>query len=71
METEEKEEQDWRMMQLPNGSGDRRIKKSKTADKMVATVQLMLSLIKSVVDVGVVLSAYLILLRMYLITYTL
>ena len=46
------------MMQLPNGSGWpwRRTKKEKQLEKMVATAQLMLALIKGVVYVGVVLS---------------
>ena len=52
-----KDEQYWRMMHLPNGSGWpwRRTKKEKQDwMKMVATAQVMLALIKGVVDVGVV-----------------
>ena len=53
-----KEEQDWRMMQLPNGSGRpwRWTERKARLEKMVATAQLMLALIKGVVNVGVVLS---------------
>ena len=54
-----KEEQDWRMMQLPNGSGwPRRWRKKRKArlEKTVGTTQLMLALIKGVVNVDVVLS---------------
>ena len=56
METEE--EQDWRMMQLPNGSGWpwRRTKREKQVGEDGSYPQLMLALIKVVVDVGVVLS---------------
>ena len=49
-----KEEQDWRMLQLPNGSvghGDGRRKKIKTGED-VATAQLMLALTKGVVNCG-------------------
>ena len=59
VETEEQEEQDWKMMQLPNGSvwSWRRTKKRKASlEKMVATVQVMLAMTKGVVYVGVVLS---------------
>ena len=41
-----KEEQDWRILQLPKGKS--------SLEKMVATAQLMLALIKGVVNVGVV-----------------
>ena len=53
-----KEEQDWRMMQLPNCSGCMEMDEERKArlEKMVATAQLMLALIKGVVDVGVILS---------------
>ena len=47
------------MMQLPNGSGwpwRRDEERKARLDKMIAPAQLMLVLIKSVVDVGVVLS---------------
>ena len=51
-----KEEQDWRMMQLPNGSGWpwRRTKKEKQ-DCSYRTAHVI-ALIKGVVDVGVVLT---------------
>ena len=54
----EKEEQDWRMLQLLNGSvWPRRWTKKENQDwKMVATAQLMLALTKGAVNVGVVLS---------------
>ena len=60
METEEERRAYWRMMQLPNGSvlpwRWMKIEKQDWRDGSYHHMQLMLDLIKGVVNVGVVLS---------------
>ena len=52
----EAEEERRAMMQLPNDTMETDEERTARLEKMVATAQLMLALIKGVVDVGVVLS---------------